>query len=787
MKKSSLSSKNNFFDLANFGVGKGVIIIILLVAIFSIYVVTIGSNPLIELKDHYKYGYPVSSYGYCFSNNYYAEHPIILFASSVLAIISFSFSTNKQHGITTLSFPMKRSNLFNKKVVLPICALSVAVIIIKAIMIGYNIKIHGINNELITQGLADIFICLKYVLLGFTAFTVSSIACGKKLEMAFGGISLIFVMDTVYNYLDSLLSSFLYGFDSIYFPENTEVNDFIFILNPTQELSAYYIFTEDLLLNKNKLIINILWVIALITVLVLTKQYFIKKFKPEKIEMKANNKPILLIITTTVSLLVTQILTSTIFDWYYRDVLTVSAGVYITISFVLIAVFSFITMSLIETTIKLNKNKLFGIIAPFSVVGLILIFAFSGGLGYENRIPKTEDIKSIDISTTFQCGEMFNTESSIEYTLSLQDNYMTFTTENDFNVIKSIHKTILENRDSDTGEALTITYTLKNGKTLSRDYQRLSEKSAGSLLSLWKTDATNELIKGYLFQNKATNGYEESDESEIYCYDYYGDYNYSEKSYSCFNYDTNDVLIVSKQNTETKVKDYLTREKLELVKEAIYKDYCELSSEEWFKPSKTYGAIVFKYEEDYYGDYFIDAMDEKYDWYGYSDDASLVILPVTAEMENTVRTLKSLGLYRYLNDNTIKIERMFTADVKEYLEWYNSKNAIIYNGYIKENSVCFMPDYSLESGIPAFLRENASNPLTDYSDEDLDYYGEYYSSPLEEYSNFTTAPVTVVENPSEKVKLLSQAHIKYYDEYQKGKILFVDYEGNLDCVYYIPA
>lgn len=787
MKKSSLSSKNNFFDLANFGVGKGVIIIILLVAIFSIYVVTIGSNPLIELKDHYKYGYPVSSYGYCFSNNYYAEHPIILFASSVLAIISFSFSTNKQHGITTLSFPMKRSTLFNKKVVLPIRTLSAAVIIIKAIMIGYNIKIHGINNELITQGLADIFICLKYVLLGFTAFTVSSIACGKKLEMAFGGISLIFVMDTVYTYLDSLLSSFLYGFDSIYFPENTEVNDFIFILNPTQELSAYYIFFEDIVLNKNKLIINILWVVALITVLVLTKQYFIKKFKPEKIEMKANNKPILLIITTTVSLLVTQILTSTIFDWYYRDVLTVSAGVYIAISFILIAVFAFITMSLIETTIKLNKNKLFGIIAPVSVVGLILIFAFSGGLGYENRIPKTEDIKSIDISTTFQCGEMFNTESSIEYTLSLQDNYMTFTTENDFEVIKSIHETIIENRDSDTGEALTITYTLKNGKTLSRDYQHLSEKSAGSLLSLWKTDATNELIKGYLFQNKATNGYEESDESESYYYDYYGDYNYSEKSYSCFNYDTNDVLIVSKQNTETKVKDNLTRENLELVKEAIYKDYCELSSEEWFKPSKSYGAIVFKYEEDYYGDYFIDAMDDKYDWYGYSDGASLVILPVTAEMENTVRTLKSLGLYRYLNDNTIKIERMFTADVKEYLEWYNSKNAIIYNGYIKENSVCFMPDYSLESGIPAFLRENGSNPLTDYSDEELDYYGEYYGSPLEEYSDFTTAPVTVVENPSEKVKLLSQAHIKYYDEYQKGKILFVDYEGNLDCVYYIPA
>lgn len=784
MKKSSLSSKNNFFDLANFGVGKGVIIIILLVAVFSIYAVTIGTNPLTELNDHYKYGYPVSEYGYCFSNNFYTEHSIILFASSVLAIISFSFLTNKQHGITTLSFPMKRSKLFNKKVVLPICALAVAVIIIKAIMIGYNIKLHGINNELITQGLADIFICLKYVLLGFTAFTVSSIACGKKLETAFGGLSLIFLMDTVYNALDLFLSGFLYGYDSIYYHTGEKINDYIFILNPTQELSAYYIFTEDLVLNNDKLIINTLWVITLTAVLIFIKQYFIKKFKAEKIEMKANNKPMIVVIATTVSLFATQLLTSFISDWYYDYALTVSSGFYITAFFILTAVFSFITMSLIETTIKFSKNKLLGIVAPFSVIGLILVFAFSGGLGYEVRIPDTEDIKSIDITTTFQCGEMFNTETSVQYTLSMQDNYMTLTTENDFEVIKSIHETIIENRDSDTAEALTITYTLKNGKTLTRDYQYLSEKSAGSLLSLWKTDATNELIKGYLFQNKSTNGYEDFEDGDSFCGN---DYNFYEKPYSCFNYDTNDVLIVSKQNTETKVKNYLTREQLELIKNAIYKDYCDLSSEEWFKPSKTYGAIVFKYEEDYYGDYFTDAMDEKYDWYGYSDGASLVILPVTAEMENTVKALKSLGLYRYLNDNTVKVERMFTADAKEYLEWNNSKNAIIYNTSISESSVYFMPDFELESGIPAFVRKNGSNPLTYYSDENLDYYGEYYDS-LEEYSDFTTAPVTEVKEPNERVKLLSQAHIKYYDEYQKGKILFVDYEGAmLDCVYYIPA
>lgn len=783
MKKSNPSSKNKFFDLANLSVSKGIIIIILLVAIFSIYAVTIGVNPFTMLSDHYKYGYPVSEYGYCFSNNYYIEHSIILFASSVLAIISFVFLTNKQHGITTLSFPIKRSKLFNQKVVLPICVLGLAVIIIKSVMISYNIKLHGINTELITQGLAEIFICIKYILLGFSAFTVSAIACGKKLEMAFGGLSLTFLMSTVYEVLNSLLSVFLYGYDSIYFSANAEVNDYIFILNPTQELSAYYIFSEELILNNDKLVINALWVIALITVLVFTKQYFIKKFKPEKIEMKANNKPMLVIITTAVSLFATQLLTAFIFDWYYSDILTVSSGVYITVFFILIAVFSFITMSLIETTIKLNKNKLLGIIAPFSVVGLILIFAFSGGFGYESRIPKTEDIKSIDISTTFLCAETFNPESSIDYTLSLQDNYMTLNTENDFNVIKSIHKTILENRDSDTAEALTITYTLKNGSTFTRDYQCLSEKSAASLLSLWKTDAANELIKEYLLQNKSTNGYEDFEEGDRY---YGDDYNYYEKPYSCFNYDTNDVLIVSKQNTATKVKDYLTRDNFGLIKEAIYKDYCELSAKEWFKPSKTYGAIVFKYEEDYYGDYFIDAMDEKHDWYGYSDGVEQVILPVTAKMENTVKTLKSLGLHRYLNDNTVKIERMFVADAKEYLNWFNSKNAIIYNNLIKQNSVYFMPDFELESGISAFLRENGSNPLTEYLDENLDYYGEYYDS-LKEYSDFTTAPVTLVEESSEKVKLLSQAHIKYYDEYQKGKILFVDYEDDLDCVYYIPA
>ena len=775
MKKSNLSSKNKNFDLANFMAGKGAIILILIVAVWLIASTTIQHNPLITLKETYEY-YPVAEYGYCFSNYYNAEYSIILFLSAVLGIISFSFLTNKQHGITMLSLPIRRSKLFNQKVVLPVCTLAVIVIIVKAIMVNYNIKIFGVNSELIIQGLADIAISLKYVLLGFTAFTVSEVACGKNLEVVFGGISLIGILPTIYNVADSLLLNYLYGYDSMFYSDTAVFSDYLFALYPTREMAMLsFLLDERLPLTHSKLIINLLWIVALIVVLVLTKMHFVKKYKPEKIEMKATNKVMVAIISATFSLFASLIITEISADYgNLSNSKDYSVNISVLLTVILTIVFAYLTSTLIETSFAVNRSKIKAVCTPLAVIALILLFAFSGGLGYEKRIPDTEKIKSVEITTTFNADDNFNTHEALSFKNIYANNFLTLTTENDFKIIKAIHETAIENRDTDTAESIYITYTLKDGTTLTRSYDYLSKESAEKMLMLWKTDEVHKNIKDYLFNNKPTNTYEDFEDGDSY-YANASYYDFYETPYSCFNYDQNAVLIASKQNAATDVKDKLTKTEFELIKEAIYKDYTELTPTEWFKPTKTYGAIVFRYDNKYYASYYTDTFADNYTyeedeafWYGFSDYEHIV-LPVTAEMKNTVEILKKLDLSQYLGIKD-EIQTAYIADINEYWDWRSSEYSDVgyYLGAL-DKSVYFVPDDDLERDINLFKSSNLN--LYGSALEDLDY---------------SKAPIEEIKSQKEISALLEKSHIKYYDEESDGKLLFVDYKDNADNIYYIP-
>jgi len=816
MKKSNLTTKNKNFDLASFMNGNGRIYLMLIISAFALFLTVVGFDTLDELKYNYDV-YNTRKYGYSFSNCFSMEYSFIVFISALLGAASFQFLTSKQQGITMLALPVKRSKLFNQKVILPICGLAVVVIMVKAVMIYCNTKIYGVNSDLILQGITDIVVCLKYVLLGFTAFCVSSVACGKKLEVVFGGVSLIGVMPIVYKLVDSLLDMYLYGYDSIFYSVKY-YSDFVFILNPARELSISDYFEEIRAFGIEKLIVSAFWIVALILTLVFTKRYFIKGYKAEKIEMKSANKPMLAIIGAAMALTVAQIVLNIIAtEFEYQDV-ELSSIIYLILLCVLTVVFAFLTICLIETSFRLNKNKLIAVLSPLSVVALILVFAFTGGLGYESRMPDTNDIKSIEISTTFYGSDMFNTMTSPDLYSGFPEQATTFTTEKDFKVIKGIHETTLENRDMDTAESICITYVLKDGSTICRNYYDLSEETTAKLLMLWKTDATKKDIEDYLLNNKPTNFYLYEEDSYYNSDDYYVDYwGPYEEAYSVFNYDQNEIYIASKQNTETKIKNKITKAEFTLIKEAIYKDYCELTAIEWFKPTKTYGAVVLMYNDEYYVDYYGDylyeedevlyesdtaeitieneappvnenATDELTAWGGFSGLNEQVTIPVTAEMKNTVAVLKSLGLYQYLTDNKAEIERVFIADAKEYFEWkceWAIGNELHFGIY--EPSAYFVPDIDLENDVLFFGEEGGSNPVKNYFGDG--YYSEledYYGSVVDDL-DYSDAPVKEIKNSKEMYTLLTKAHIKYYDEELKGKILFVDYRDGIDNAYYIPA
>ncbi len=813
MKKSNLSSKNKNFDLASFMNGNGRIYLMLIVSAFTIFLTVAGFNAITDLE--YNYGfYPVKEYGYSFSNCFTLEYIFITVVSVVLGATSFQFLTNKQQGITMLSLPLKRSKLFDKSVVLPVCGLALIVIAVKVYIISCNVKIFGVNNDLILQGVTDILICLKYVLLGFTAFCVSSIACGKKLEVAFGGVSLIGIMPVIYKVVDSLLDIYLFGYDSILYSITKIYSEFLFILNPARELSLLFFFDETPSYTIDKLIVNVIWVVVLILVLVFAKQYFIKNYKAEKIEIKSTNKPMLAIIGAFIGLSIAQIVLSIIMDESIYNDFEVTSGLYVALLCVLTVVFAFLTICLVETSFRLNKNKLIAVLSPVSVIVLTLIYAFSGGLGYEKRIPDTKDIETIEISTSFNGSGVFNTLGSYDVYSRFEDCY-TFTTKNDFEVIKDIQKTTIENRDMDTGESISITYVLKDGRMITRNYNALSNEATVKLLALWKTDSTKKDVEDYLLNNKPTNTNPSQTDSYYFEDENSFTWDYYEEPHSVFNLSENKVYIASKQNTGTNITDKLTEAKFTRIKEAIYKDYCELTAEEWFKPTKTYGAIAFTYNNKYYADMYGDYYEEDevlYEsdtveitigeevpqinqnttggynfWGGFVGEYEQVTIPVTAEMKNTVAVLKELNLYQYLTDNKEKIERVFIADAKEYFDWktnLSEEYELYYSVY--DASVHFLPDSDLGNDIMFFGKSKYTiNEVLQEQYANNVFWDDAYNSLGA--LDYTTAPVTEIKNPKEKVQLLTETHIAYYDEKQEGKILFVDYAAGIDTAYYIPA
>ena len=103
-----------------------------------------------------------------------------------------------------------------------------------------------------------------------------------------------------------------------------------------------------------------------------------------------------------------------------------------------------------------------------------------------------------------------------------------------------------------------------------------------------------------------------------------------------------------------------------------------------------------------------------------------------------------------------------------------------------EMSAYFLPDSDLGNDIMFFGKSKYTinevlqeqYPNSDFFYEDYDSLGVF---------DYTTAPVEEIKNTKEMYTLLTKAHIAYYDEELKGKILFVDYAAGIDTAYYIPA
>lgn len=137
------------------------------------------------------------------------------------------------------------------------------------------------------------------------------------------------------------------------------------------------------------------------------------------------------------------------------------------------------------------------------LTGIYLIIMWMGGLGYENRVPKTEEVKSVSINYAGRYDYVRNYEVLYHETANgyyHRDVSPTLTGEEAIDILTELHECAIQDakatrskmRGNDVAHPeghrfayLTMKYTLKNGRTLTRAYNvPLSGESADLICRL---------------------------------------------------------------------------------------------------------------------------------------------------------------------------------------------------------------------------------------------------------------------------------------------------------------
>ena len=325
---------------------------------------------------------------------------------------------------------------------------------------------------------------------------------------------------------------------------------------------------------------EILWCIicigACIGALLLTANFFEKRFKPENCGKKGASKLSLTLISFTASaLLSTVIIENTGPDYTFTVIKPVTR---ILSGLVVGSVVAIIINLLGMLGKKKIKQGLLGIGISAGVMGLLIIIGLTGCFGFSTKIPDIEDISSIYVYVPFD--DMYENTPNSYFEESYACTYLDITDKDDFEIIKNIHQSAIKTKGiSETSVACDIEYTLKNGDVIRRYYYDVSEETAMESIKLWDTKAVKEYYKVKLNQGKPEETTEDAELLESR-----DDYYFDNQPLST----VNPLVIASKDLTLTVLSRFsdenpdktITYEIMLEIMGALYKDICTLSAEE---------------------------------------------------------------------------------------------------------------------------------------------------------------------------------------------------------------
>lgn len=719
--KQSLSKTVNLRDISNAISPSGAVLTFAFCLLFFIFVLqptTYNTNFTFELTQLLSMKSFVG-YEFSYSNN---EIPLVVLAGIVIGISQFDFLHKKSYLTTLLSFGVKRERLFRHRLLIPLITSVVVILVTEIIALGINIKVLGVTDELPLIFISKLLSILKYFLFSYTATVVSFVFTGRTVEAILSSCAFVTISDIIIIFTKYTSSFALYGkpYTDVFWDDSKLV-----AINPLGGILSTVAGEKSINADYTLCIVSsVIWLGICTAVLFILTEYFKKNYKSERSGFKGICKPLVALVTCTLSFFVTVIFItiadSTFFNMYSKSVIFCTLALSIAGAFIIAAAIYL----LVYKSSKKLKSAFIGSGITSGVISITFIICITGFFGTYNKAPELEEIESITISNPFPefTTEHYDGEFTNTYAVGAQYSF-TFTDKEEIKLICEAHELFSDTEQEQFESDFMLRYNLKNGEIKERNFDHINRAALEKILPLWDSEPIKALYCELLFPD-----YESF---ENFTYDLYEMGFYKEPmAVAKFNSEYMALSFLSKHGETTNFlnqeKDAFTEKQYIELKNAVYKDLCEISYKEFFTPTTEYYGTL----------YFQKAL-------MYSDGT--FELPVTTSMKNTVAFLEGLPFYNELISKS-DIKKMATIDIESFMRFYNGEHML--NEY---HEVCLSDDHELS----AFTLSDSN------------------------------APVTMITDRKEMEKILKEAYT-FYLLGNSGKLVLVEFENGTYMTYGLP-
>lgn len=735
---------------------------------------------------------------------------MLLALGGLYALFAFRFLSKKKMVNVYLSGSADRKTLFGNRVKASICLMDLAIFLPILIDLVINLACLGHPEYLIPYAIALYAESITYAFAGFAIGSIAMIYCTTVIEGLFFGGAIAMAPSALLGALNSLCERFLNGFnrramsfssvdDYIREPffssqsieealsfinpmilgkalngESVSANIFNFCYRALEKveyqgdmmfgLGTNYYGYENIPFSYIAPII--IW-ICIGTAMIFIARRLMIGYKAENAGVHGTRPVASRMFAVVTSLSIAMLVTSSI---YILDILNIfNSGPAITrygndIIFAVLTLFVFAVSYLIinaieRRTVALKARELITPAVSLSALGITIVVLATGCFGYSTYVPKAEQVEVALISNPYfySTGEDLAPTYPNDYydgvffsTYSYDGFAAAFTDSKDIEAVTELNHRLVQKSDKQSQQDITVYYRLKNGKEVVRKYEYADKDAVLETINLYDTKAVRENLAYMLDRDNNKNPFSRFVKDE--------------KIFNALDItELNDAKTVFESVNpyavdENNICTYKTIKNTPQLMSALYKDLCNQSADERFRPQeKALGGIYFTSEiYDNTGNY----VDSKGSFYF---NGGFYVYP---SMTNTVNYLKSTGeLALFTSSKEIKSVTVSTVD-----------------NVLKREADQLLTD----SEEYLYIFRSASSIPVYYSvEDDMDEYddGYEYDKPITYYFEGGK----VLTNKKQVKQVLDSSVLRYaVDTQEQGYVALVAYTDGSYATKFIP-